>query len=256
MPSSFRSIENLSGRPRPNLSEPAAIPSRRARHGLATPQLSGITPSPPSSTPAYLADNAAGIRHGWPRIPLPGDAAALRASAALGARLAALLDPDTPVPGVTEGEPEPGAPRHRRAHDRAGPGAGLAAHRRLGGAHARGRHYAGPRPCRAARLRALREGHRGPGRPARRADTRRVDERRELLAQHARAGLGVPRRRLPGAQEVAELSRPLHPGPGADTGEVEHIQATARRIAAILLLGPALDAAHRACAAAHVPLPA
>ncbi len=36
--------------------------------------------------------------------------------------------------------------------------------------------------------------------------------------------------------------------------EVGHVQATARRVAAILLLGPALDAAHRACAAAHVPL--
>ena len=52
----------------------------------------------------------------WPRIPLPGwpdgtgdDAAAeLAASAARGRKLAALLDPDTPVPGVTQ--PRPGAP--------------------------------------------------------------------------------------------------------------------------------------------------
>ena len=42
---------------------------------------------------------------------------------------------------------------------------------------------------------------------------------------------------------------------GLTAEEVEHVQATARRVAAILLLGPALDAAHRACAAAHVPLP-
>ena len=52
----------------------------------------------------------------WPRIPLPGwpdgaeDGAAdeLAASAARGRELAALLDSDTPVPGVTE--PLPGAP--------------------------------------------------------------------------------------------------------------------------------------------------
>ena len=51
----------------------------------------------------------------WPRIPLPGwpdgngDAAAaeLAASAAQGRELAALLDSDTPVAGVTAGTPRP-----------------------------------------------------------------------------------------------------------------------------------------------------
>jgi hypothetical protein len=36
---------------------------------------------------------------------------------------------------------------------------------------------------------------------------------------------------------------------------VEHVLATARRLAGLLLLGPALDASHHACAAAHTPLP-
>jgi Type ISP C-terminal specificity domain len=36
--------------------------------------------------------------------------------------------------------------------------------------------------------------------------------------------------------------------------EVGHVQATVRRLAAILLLGPQLDASYRACAAAHQPL--
>ena len=66
--------------------------------------------------PAYREANAGALRMEWPRIPLPGwpdgrgdDAAAeLAASAARGRKLAALLDPDTPVPGVTE--PRPGAP--------------------------------------------------------------------------------------------------------------------------------------------------
>ena len=60
--------------------------------------------------PAYRAENAGALRMEWPRIPLPawpdgdrdGAAEELAASAARGRELAALLDPDTPVPGVTE----------------------------------------------------------------------------------------------------------------------------------------------------------
>ena len=66
--------------------------------------------------PAYREANAGALRMEWPRIPLPGwpggdqDGAAdeLAESAARGQELAALLDSDTPVPGVTE--PLPGAP--------------------------------------------------------------------------------------------------------------------------------------------------
>ena len=53
--------------------------------------------------PAWLAENSDGIRQGWPRVPLPDSPDLLQASAALGARVAALLDPDTPVPGITSG---------------------------------------------------------------------------------------------------------------------------------------------------------
>ena len=59
--------------------------------------------------PTYREANAGALRMEWPRIPLPGwpdgggkGAAALAESAARGRALAALLDPDTPVPGVTE----------------------------------------------------------------------------------------------------------------------------------------------------------
>jgi predicted helicase len=54
-------------------------------------------------SPAYLADNADGIRENWPRVPLPESAQLLRASAALGLQVAALLDTETPVVGVTTG---------------------------------------------------------------------------------------------------------------------------------------------------------
>jgi len=86
--------------------------------------------------PAYREANAGVLRMGWPRIPLPGwpvpgsagisgsepapylirgpgqapPAAAadtLAQSAARGRELAALLDPDTPVPGVTTGTLRP-----------------------------------------------------------------------------------------------------------------------------------------------------
>ena len=69
--------------------------------------------------PAYREANAGALRMEWPRIPLPGwsggdsdadvgDAAdELRASAAQGRELAALLDPETPVPGVTSGTLRP-----------------------------------------------------------------------------------------------------------------------------------------------------
>ena len=61
--------------------------------------------------PQYRAANAGALRMEWPRIPLPGwpggsadgAAAELSASAARGRQLAALLDSDTPVAGVTSG---------------------------------------------------------------------------------------------------------------------------------------------------------
>ena len=65
--------------------------------------------------PAYRVSNAGALRMEWPRVPLPGwpdggevDAAdMLVRSAERGRELAALLDPETPVPGVTQGPPRP-----------------------------------------------------------------------------------------------------------------------------------------------------
>ena len=71
--------------------------------------------------PAYREANAGALRMEWPRIPLPGwplpgsagilpasdVAEALAQSAARGCQLATLLDPDTPVPGVTTGTLRP-----------------------------------------------------------------------------------------------------------------------------------------------------
>ena len=65
--------------------------------------------------PRYREANAGALRMEWPHIPLPGwldgyvpgAADELRASAARGRELAALLDPETPVAGVTAGTLRP-----------------------------------------------------------------------------------------------------------------------------------------------------
>jgi hypothetical protein len=58
-------------------------------------------------SPAYLMENADGVRQDWPRIPLPHSKAALLASAELGERVAALLDTEKRVEGVTVGKLKP-----------------------------------------------------------------------------------------------------------------------------------------------------
>jgi hypothetical protein len=58
-------------------------------------------------SPTYLRENADGIRQDWPRIPLPACLDLLIASATLGRQVAALLDIDTTVPGVTAGAIRP-----------------------------------------------------------------------------------------------------------------------------------------------------
>ena len=65
--------------------------------------------------PDYLIANAGGLTVEWPRIPLPdwtegervGAAGDLARSAARGRELAGLLNPETPLPGVTEGALRP-----------------------------------------------------------------------------------------------------------------------------------------------------
>jgi hypothetical protein len=57
--------------------------------------------------PTYRTGNAGALRQDWPRMPLPGTAELLRTSAVLGRQVAALLDSEHPVPGVTNGKIRP-----------------------------------------------------------------------------------------------------------------------------------------------------
>ena len=54
-------------------------------------------------SPVYLRENAGALRQDWPRIPLPGTRDALLASTELGRTVAALLDVEEPVDAVTTG---------------------------------------------------------------------------------------------------------------------------------------------------------
>ena len=58
-------------------------------------------------SPEYRVENSGALRQDWPRVPLPKSREALLASAELGKQVAALLDTETPVDGVTKGKPRP-----------------------------------------------------------------------------------------------------------------------------------------------------
>ena len=205
-------------------------------------------------SPAWLAENAEAIRQGWPRIPLPGAADLLAASAALGEQVAALLDPDTPVPGVTSGAVRPElaaiavpstAPGTKRDWTLAGWG-----HRTEKGVTMPGRGRVDPRRYTEAEAATGAQSHLLGG------------ETLDVGMNGASFWRNIPETvwetHIGGYQVIKKwlsyrdgsiLGRPL------SEAEVAHVPATARRLAALRLMGPALDASFRACAATHVPLP-
>jgi Type ISP C-terminal specificity domain/N-6 DNA Methylase len=93
-----------SGEPKPNLSPQTA--SYRRQFEVAEQDLFYHTLAV-LHAPTYRTENAGALRQDWPRVPLPGTAELLRASAALGRQMAALLDTERPVPGVTSGKLRP-----------------------------------------------------------------------------------------------------------------------------------------------------
>jgi hypothetical protein len=56
-------------------------------------------------SPEYRAENCGALRQDWPRVPLPNLPEALLVSAELGRQVAALLDTEAPVEGITKGSP-------------------------------------------------------------------------------------------------------------------------------------------------------
>ena len=195
--------------------------------------------------PAYRTANAGALRMEWPRIPLPGwpdggnaDAAdTLSRSAKQGRDLAALLDPETPVPGVTTGalRPEVAAvavPATTHGRNMAGDDFALTAgwgHVGAGGAVMPGQGRAVERPYTPEERAAL-----GDALPALGETTFDVYLNDRAFWRNVPAA--VWRYKLGGYQVLKKwlsyrerpiLDRPLNPK------EVQHFTDTARRIAAV-----------------------
>jgi hypothetical protein len=81
---------NISGRASQYLVRLGAAPADLFHHAIAA-----------CHAPAYASDNADALRRNWPRVPLPKTSAKLATSARLGQTIAALLDPECPVAGVS-----------------------------------------------------------------------------------------------------------------------------------------------------------
>ena len=198
----------------------------------------------------YLAENAGGLRQGWSRVPLPLSLPALQSSTALGAQLAVLLNPDAPALGITTGTLRPelaciGVPSTYP---------GLEKDWELRGWGNR----TDEGVTMPLRGRTLPRAYSG-------AETAATEYASLLGATMLDVGMndasfwrGIPETvwecRIGGYQVLKKwmsyrdhsiIARPL------SAEEVGHVQQVARRIAAVLLLGPALDASYQDCALAH-----
>ena len=232
---SSQSEANLSGTAQRYLARLGASVEDLFHHVLAT-----------LHDPAYREANAGALRMEWPRIPLPGwpdstDAAAaqtLATSAACGRELAQLLDPDQPVPGVTQGTLRPEL-------------ANIAVPSKVAGGNMVGDDFAVTAGW----------GHQGAGDaimpgPGRQLERRPTANERTKAAAHTLGATtfdihlnadaywrNVPAAvwhyQLGGYQVLKKwLSYREHPilGRELESDEVQHFTDTARRIAAILLL--------------------
>jgi hypothetical protein len=210
-------------------------------------------------SPAYLSENADGIRQDWPRIPLPSSRKALLASAALGRKVAALLDTESLVQGVTTGAIRPEL-RAIGVISRVGggslnPDAGDLnvevgwGHAGKDGVTMPGKGKLIERDVTAEELDALAKGAKALGQTAGDAVTLLGKRTYDVFLNDVAYWKNVPARvwdyTIGGYQVIKKwlsyreadlLGRSLTPE------EAREVMNTARRIAAILLLEPALDA--------------
>ena len=198
--------------------------------------------------PAYREANAGALQMEWPRIPLPGwpegdadrAATALARSAARGRELMRLLDPDAPVPGVTQGTLRPeiaaiAVPATLDGRNMAGDDFALTAgwgHFGQGGAVMPGQGHVVERAYAPDERAALDDASTILGKTTfdvhlnRRAWWRNVPA---AVWRYKLGGYQVLKKWL-SYRERDILARPLRPE------EVQHFTDTARRIAAILMI--------------------
>jgi len=210
-------------------------------------------------SPAYPAENADGIRRDWPRVPLPDSREALDASAALGRQVAALLDTEADVPGVTAGDIEPFL-RTVGALAKVGggslnPDAGDLAvtagwgHAGKGGAVMPGKGRTNPRDYEPDERDALADAARRRGLSAKQALVLLGDGTSDVYlnddAYWKNVPAGVWEYYIGGYQVIKKWlsyrEKPLL-GRGLRADEAREVTAMARRLTALVLLQPALDA--------------
>jgi len=224
--------------------------------------------------PTYRAENAGALRQDWPRVPLPADRDMLLASAALGRQVAALLDTEQAVPGVTTGTIRPelreigllqrvDGGNYMQPDDLAVT-AGWG-HGGKGGVTMPGKGRLVARDYTAAEHTAINsplpQAGEGPGSPYVGADCLGTDTRDVSLNgvaywanvparvwEYTIGGYQVMKKWL-SYREQPLLGRPLTPE------EARDVTRMARRIAALLLLTPALDANYQAVKAAAYAWP-
>jgi hypothetical protein len=90
---------------KPNLSRPAS--EYLDRLAIRTPESLFFHILAVGYAPEYAAENSDGLRRDWPRIPLPAVPGVLLASAELGLKVSELLDSDMPALQVTSGPVRP-----------------------------------------------------------------------------------------------------------------------------------------------------
>jgi hypothetical protein len=260
---------------RPNLSQPGADYLKSLGLDRAGDKSSGASAIwlhalASGYAPAYLSDNADGIRQDWPRIPLPSTSKSLLASAALGGKIAALLDTEAPVNGVTAGDLRPEL-KLIAATTRAGGGSlkesGLAltagwGHTGKGGVTMPGRGKLVERDYSAKEHQAIVEGAKKQSLSEKEAFSHFGNKTCDVYLNDSAYWSNVPIRvweyTIGGYQVIKKwlsyreaplLGRPL------TIDEVRYVQEMARRIAAILLLEPALDANYESIKAHTFPWP-
>lgn len=194
--------------------------------------------------PAYRTENAGALRQDWPRVPLPKDADTLRAGAALGRQVAARLDPETDVPGVTDDSPRTdlrGLAALTTSKDAKAKTLDLALTARWGYAGQGGVIMPGPGDVRG--------GTRGDGFVDVHLNaTTRWKDVPVAVWNYTLGGYQVLKKWL-SYREAVLLGRPLTADEALDF--TKHV----RRIAALLALHPALDSHYRASATAAVSEP-
>jgi hypothetical protein len=219
-------------------------------------------------SPDYLNENADGIRQDWPRVPLPSRKELLEKSAELGRQVAALLDTEAPVEEVTQGEirtelrligvaaragEEGGGGVKPPLQDedlavRAGWG-----HAGKGGVTMPGRGKLVEREYRAAERKAIAEGAKALGLTEKEALAQLGERTCDVYLNHVAYWANVPQKvweyTIGGYQVMKKwLSYREEKllGRALKRDEVRYVQEMARRIAAILLLEPVLDANYTA----------